>query len=65
MVRKNGGNVSDSTTIKCQNYKSCMVNQNVDNCEDCLAEIERLEFKEKLRSLGFGKVPGGYKDRNG
>ncbi len=26
-------------------------------------EKEKREFKEKLRSLGFGRVPGGYKDR--
>jgi hypothetical protein len=28
-----------------------------------LKEEKKKEFKEKLKSLGFGRVPGGYKDR--
>ncbi len=29
--------------------------------EETEEEKEKREFKEKLRSLGFGMVPGGYK----
>lgn len=32
--------------------------------EETSEEKEKREFKEKLRSLRFGTVPGGYKDTN-
>lgn len=53
--------MSDIISTDCPDKIFCESNWERVNCEKCKKE----DFKEKLKSLRFGTVPGGYKDKNG